>query len=105
FDSDSGAGIQAAAATGGSGYYVVTAVDSGGTESAQSLAVRPAAMASAGSGSSSIVPGCFIESVSQSTPQQSIGFLVLLIVGIAVYATGIRRQVSGLSRKMRDFMS
>jgi hypothetical protein len=47
FDTDSAVGIEAAAATGGSGYYVVTAVDTGGTESVQSLAVKPASIAAA----------------------------------------------------------
>jgi hypothetical protein len=93
-DTGSGLGIDAAGAAGGSSYYRVTSVDSGGTESVQSLAVKPASLASAGRAGSSML-GCFIESVSQSIPQQSICFLVLLIVGVALY---YRRQASGIRR-------
>jgi hypothetical protein len=92
FDTDSRAGIQAAAA-GGSGYYVVTAVDSGGTESVQSLAVKPASIASAGSS----LMGCFIGASGQLTALPSLLIWVLLILTTAM--------CFWLSRKMRDFMS
>jgi hypothetical protein len=80
FDSDSAVGIEAAAASGGSGYYVVSAVDSGGTESVQSLAVKPASMVSAGS---SLV-GCFITTAGQPVPQPSLLIWVLLVVAAAL---------------------
>jgi hypothetical protein len=93
FDTDSEAGIQAAAAAGGSGYYVVTAVDSGGTESVQSLAVKPASIASAGSS----MLGCFIGASGQLTALPSLLIWVLLLLTVAM--------CFWLSRKMRDFMS
>ena len=79
-DTDSGVGVEAAAAAGGSGYYVVTAVDSGGTESVQSLAVKPASIASAGS---SLV-GCFITTAGQPASQPYLVILVLLVVAAAL---------------------
>jgi len=85
--------MAAAAAASGSGYYVVTAVDSGGTESVQSLAVKPASMASAGS---SLV-GCFIGAADQPEAHPSMLIWVLLTLAVALCVW--------LSRKMRDFMS
>jgi hypothetical protein len=79
-DTDSGVGVEAAAAVGGSGYYVVTAVDSGGTESVRSLAVKPASIASTGS---SLV-GCFITTAGQPVPQPYRLILVLLAVVAAL---------------------
>jgi hypothetical protein len=92
FDTDSGPGIEAAAAA-GSGYYVVTAVDSGGTESVQSLAVKPASIASAGS---SLV-GCFIGAAGQPAAQPYLLIWLLLILTGAL--------CMWRSRKMRDFLS
>jgi hypothetical protein len=83
FDTDSGAGIQAAAAAGASGYYVVTAVDTGGTESVQSLAVKPASIASAGSS----LMGCFITTAGQPAAQPYV--LILVLVAVAA-ALGVR---------------
>jgi hypothetical protein len=108
---DAGIAVGIAAGGGGSGdssYYVVTSVDSGGTESVQSLAVKPPSAASGssggGGGGGGAAPACFIESVRQSIPQQSICFFVLLIVGVAVcywrQASGIRRQRSEGRRQM-----
>jgi hypothetical protein len=91
-DTDSGLGIAAAGAAGGSSYYRVTSVDSGGTESVQSLAVKPASMASAGSSGSSMV-GCFIETVTTTLPQNVWWLVVTVALGV------------WLSRRMRDFMS
>jgi hypothetical protein len=95
---DAGIGVGIAAGGGGSGesgYYVVTSVDSGGTESVQSLAVKPASAATSSGGGSGggAAPACFIESVSQSMPKQVIWFGLLLIIGIAVC---YRRQASGV---------
>jgi hypothetical protein len=88
FDTDSGAGIQAAAAAGGSGYYVVTAVDSGGTESVQSLAVKPASLVSGGS---SLV-GCFIGASGQPVSQP---YLVILVLVAVAAALGVRLKAQG----------
>jgi len=86
-------GIGAANVSGGSGYYVVTAVDSGGTESVQSLSVKPAAMASAGS--SSLV-ACFIGAAGQPAAQPYLAILVLLGVaaalGVWLKAQGSRKR-------------
>jgi hypothetical protein len=86
FDTDSGVGIQAAAAAGGSGYYVVTAVDSGGTESVQSLAVKPASLVSGGS---SLV-GCFITTAGQPASKPYLVILVLLVVVLTVLLTIVK---------------
>jgi hypothetical protein len=80
-----------AAASGDSGYYVVTAVDAGGTESVQSLAVKPASTASGGS--CSILPGCFIATVQDTMPAKAGWVVVAAALGV------------WLSRRMRDFMS
>jgi hypothetical protein len=72
---------------------VVTAVDSGGTESVQSLAVKPASLVS---GSSSLV-GCFITTAGQPAAQPYLVIWLLLILTAAMCIW--------LSRKMRDFMS
>jgi hypothetical protein len=90
-DAGIGVGIAAGGGGGSGSYYVVTSVDSGGTESVQSLAVKPASAASSAAGG----VACFIESVSESMPQQSICFFVLLIIGIALC---YRRQASGIRR-------
>jgi hypothetical protein len=86
-DTDSGLGINGAGAgaSGGSGYYVVSAVDSGGTESVQSLAVKPASMASAGSsaGSSSLM-GCFITTAKDTLPNKAGWILVILMVALTI---------------------
>jgi hypothetical protein len=94
FDTDSGPGIEAAAAA-GSGYYVVTAVDSGGTESVQSLAVKPASMASA-AGSSLV--GCFITTVEDTLPAKASWIIVILMLVLTV-GIGFRFRVSGVRQK------
>ena len=93
FDTNSGPGIQAAAAASGSGYYVVTAVDTGGTESVQSLAVKPASIASAGSS----MLGCFIGASGQLTALPSLLIWVLLILTVAMC---IWRKAQGARRKV-----
>jgi hypothetical protein len=96
FDTDSGVGIEAAAAAGGSGYYVVTAVDSGGTESVQSLAVKPASMASATVGGGGGA-GCFIGAAGQpaAQPYLVIWLLLALIAALCMWR----------SRRTRGFLS
>jgi hypothetical protein len=94
FDTDSGVGIEAAAASGGSGYYVVTAVDTGGTESVQSLAVKPASMAAAGS---SLV-GCFITTVQDTVPAKT-GWIVVILMVVLTVGIGFRFRVSGVRQK------
>ena len=78
FDTDSGMGINGGGGgSGGAGYYVVTAVDSSGTESVQSLAVKPASLASGGSGGAG---GCFIRSAGHPTVQPYLVFWLLVTV-------------------------
>jgi hypothetical protein len=72
----------------------VTSVDSAGDESAQSLGISPATLASSASGAAGAA-GCFIESVSHSVSKQWIWLMVVL--GIAV-AIGCRRQAQGTRR-------
>jgi hypothetical protein len=96
-DTGSGLGIDAAGAAGGSSYYRVTSVDSGGTESVQSLAVKPASLASAGTAGSSMV-GCFIETVTNTMPQNVWWLVVVLLVSLAI-VKGVRCRVSGVRRK------
>jgi hypothetical protein len=97
FDTDSGVGINGGGGgSGSSGYYVVTAVDSGGTESVQSLAVKPASMASGGGGSGG-AGGCFIRSAGHPTvqPYLVIWLLVILAIGVAITS---RRKAHGTRR-------
>jgi hypothetical protein len=79
---------------GGSGgsYYGVTAVDSSGDESAQSLGISPVTVASeAGSGGGG--GGCFINTVSQPISKQGVLLALLIIVGVAVT---VRRKANRL---------
>jgi hypothetical protein len=100
-DTDSGVGIDAAGGSGGSGYYVVSAVDSGGTESVQSLAVKPAStMASAGSAGSSLV-GCFITTVQGSLPVKA-GWMVVILMVVTTIVIGVRCRVSGKKNRTED---
>ena len=75
---------------------MVTAVDSGGTESVQSLAVKPASMASSG-GSGGGAGGCFIRAAGHPAvqPYLVIWLLVVLAIGVAVAARR-KTQSSGL---------
>jgi hypothetical protein len=98
FDTDSGGGIEAANATGGSGYYVVTAVDAGGTESVHSLAVKPASMASGGSAGSSSLAGCFITTVQDTLPAKA-GWMVVILMVVLTVGIGFRFRVSGVRQK------
>jgi hypothetical protein len=99
-DAEGGVGIEADEGGGGS-YYAVSAVDSDGAESAQSLGVSPATIASASgdaAGAAAAPVACFVESVGQSMPKQGIWFVVLLVIGVLIgcwhQASGTRRQVN-----------
>ena len=90
FDSQMGVGIDAGGGS-GSGYYVVSSVDSAGDESVQSLAVRPAA-AAASAGSS--VVGCFISSAQDTMSPKAMGLVVLSILALCIW-----RKAKGKGRK------
>jgi hypothetical protein len=76
-----GAGLGAAA---GSSYYAVSSQDSDGDESAQSLGISPASIASSSGSGGGGGGGCFIDTVSQSVSKQWMLLLVLLIIGAAI---------------------
>jgi hypothetical protein len=90
-DTEGAVGINEGSGAGGS-YYGVTAVDSFGDESAQSLGISPASLASAAGGAAG---GCFIDTVAQPVSKQGIWLLVILAIGVAI---NCRRQVSGIRR-------
>jgi hypothetical protein len=91
-DAGIGVGIAAGGGGGSGSYYVVTSVDSGGTESVQSLAVKPASAASAGSsgggGGGAAVPACFIRAAGHPAMQPYLvsGLLVVLTIAVSVIA-------------------
>ncbi len=91
-DADGAVGIDEGEGS-GSSYYGVTAVDSFGDESAQSLGISPASVASA---AQAPVAACFVGSVSQSMPKQGIWFVVLLAIAVVI---AIRRTVHGKRRR------
>ena len=81
-DTDGAVGIDEGGGSGGS-YYGVTAVDSFGDESAQSLGISPASVASA---AGSAAGGCFVNTVGQPVSRQGFWFVVLLLTfGLALY--------------------
>jgi hypothetical protein len=92
-DITGGVVIEEGGAAGGS-YYGVTAVDSFGDESAQSLGISPASVASS---AEAAVAACFVSTVSGSIPAGL--FWILAIFTIGVVAAHWR------SRNMRDFTS
>jgi hypothetical protein len=96
-DTDGALGINEGEGSSGS-YYGVTAVDSFGDESAQSLGVSPASVAPAEgtAAAGGAAGGCFIDTVSGSIPAGL--FWILTIFTIAVVAAHWR------SRNMRDFI-
>jgi hypothetical protein len=81
---------------------VVTSVDSGGTESVQSLAVKPAsAVTSSGSGGGgAALPACFIRAAGHPAmqPYLMIGLLVILFIGVSVI---VRRKAQGTRAKIQ----
>jgi hypothetical protein len=84
-DTSGGVGIDSGTG-GGSYYYGVTSEDDDGDESAQSLGISPASVASS---ASSAAAACFIDTVSHSVSKQWIWLLVLLGIGVAI---GCRRK-------------
>ena len=91
FDTEGAVGIEEGGASGGS-YYGVTAVDSFGDESAQSLGISPASVASS---AEAAVTACFVGTVGQNVHKQWIWLLLLLTIAVVV---GHLR-----SRNMRGF--
>jgi hypothetical protein len=81
----------------GSSYYGVTAVDSFGDESAQSLGISPASAASAAGSGGGGGGGCFIDTVSGSIPAGL--FWILAIFTFAVFVAHWR------ARNIRDLIS
>jgi hypothetical protein len=79
FDTE-GAVVIAEGGAGGGSYYGVTAVDSFGDESAQSLGISPASIASAAGGAAG---GCFVGTVGQNAHKQWIWLLLLLTIAVA----------------------
>jgi hypothetical protein len=81
-DTQGTVGIEEAAEGSGS-YYAVSSVDSEGAESAQSLGISPAAIASATGDAAAAAPvACFVGTVTGSTPTGL--FWILTIFTIAV---------------------
>ena len=78
-DTSGGVGADAGGGS-GSYYYAVSSEDGDGDESAQSLGISPASIAS----SAGSVAGCFVQSVSQSIAKQWLWVVVLLGIAIAV---------------------
>jgi hypothetical protein len=76
---------------------VVTSVDSGGTESVQSLAVKPAsAVTSSGSGGGgAAVPACFIRAAGHPAMQPYLMIGLILTVVAALFAWRSRRMRNG----------
>jgi hypothetical protein len=94
FDTDSTEGIDGGggAGSGAAGYYVVTAVDSAGTESVQSLAVKPASAVSSSAGAGAGAMGCFIRTAGHPAVKPYIIILLLFTV-VAVLAGWRSRQI------------
>jgi hypothetical protein len=95
-DTQGAVGIEDAAEGSGS-YYAVSSVDSFGDESAQTLGISPASVASAAGSGGGGGGGCFINTVSGSIPAGL--FWILAIFTIAVVVAHWR------SYNMRDFTS
>jgi hypothetical protein len=95
FDTDSGVGIAdgGGGAGSGSGYYAVTAVDSGGTESVQSLAVKPASAISSAAGGGAA--GCFIRAAGHPAVQPYLVIWLILTIVVALCVWRSRKIASG----------
>jgi hypothetical protein len=76
-----GAGSGAAA---GSSYYAVSSEDIDGDESAQSLGISPASIASSSGSGGGGGGGCFIDTVSHSFSKQGLWLVVLFIIAVAI---------------------
>ena len=93
-ETEGAVGIAEGGGSGGS-YYGVTAVDSFGDESAQSLGISPASIASA---SESVAPvACFVGTVSGSIPAGLFWVLAIFTIGVVI--------AHWRSRNLRDFTS
>jgi hypothetical protein len=97
-DTQGGVGIEAEEGSSGS-YYAVTAVDSGGAESAQSLGVSPATVSSSSGGSNggggAAAAACFVDTVGQTIDKVMFWMLVLLTIAVA---SGYWRKAQGTRR-------
>ena len=83
-DTTGSVGIDAGEGGSSSSYYAVSSVDAAGDESAQSLGISPATLASS-AGAAAGAAGCFVDTVSQPMSKPWIWWLLLLTVGIAVF--------------------
>jgi hypothetical protein len=98
-DTEGGLGVASGGAGAGS-YYMVSAVDSAGTESVNSLAVRPAsALASGGAG----VLGCFISTAQNTAVPKAMGWVVLFLVALFVWRT-VQGSPAGCGISYLDFI-
>jgi hypothetical protein len=92
-----GAGLGAAA---GSSYYAVSSQDSDGDESAQSLGISPASLASSSDSGGGGGGGCFIDTAGTSVPGMLSVMLMLLTIGVVIthwrMAQGTRRKANQL---------
>jgi hypothetical protein len=84
-DTEGAVGIEESGETAGS-YYAVTAVDSDGAESAQSLGISPATLSSSsgGSGGAAAAAACFVDTVGRPVTKSWIWAVVLLSIAITV---------------------
>jgi hypothetical protein len=94
-DTEGAVGIDEGGGSGGS-YYGVTAVDSFGDESAQSLGISPASVASSVGGGAAGAAGCFVTAVAQPVSKQGIWLVLLLGIAVAVF------KKSGLRTRLRS---
>jgi hypothetical protein len=94
-DTQGAVGIEEGGGGSSGSYYAVSAVDSDGAESAQSLGISPASVASAAEGVTPVA--CFVATVGGSIPAGL--FWILAIFTFAVVVAHWR------SRNMRDFTS
>jgi hypothetical protein len=94
-DTQGAVGIEEAGESGDS-YYGVTAVDSFGDESAQSLGISPASVSSAADAATAPV-ACFVGTVSGSIPAGLFWILAIFTIAVAI--------LHWRSRNMRDFTS
>jgi hypothetical protein len=83
-DTEGAVGIDAGGGSSGS-YYGVTAVDSFGDESAQSLGISPASVASSVGGGAAGAAGCFVDTAGQPVSKQGIWLVLLLGIAVAVF--------------------
>jgi hypothetical protein len=93
-DTEGAVGIEEGGESGGS-YYGVSSVDSFGDESAQSLGISPASVASAAEGVTPVA--CFVDTVSGSAPELLFWILAIFAIGIVIAHWRLRN--------MRDFTS